>query len=58
MAKDPICGMNVDEKKAVATSEYQGKIYYFCAAGCKNSFDANPQKYLKVGGMTGHGIHH
>lgn len=58
MAKDPVCGMDVNEKKAVASSEYQGKIYYFCAVGCKKSFDANPQKFLKGGGMAGHGIHH
>ncbi len=47
MAKDPVCGMNVDEKKATATSQYKGKTYYFCAPGCKKAFDANPEKYLK-----------
>jgi YHS domain-containing protein len=29
MAKDPVCGMTVDEKKAAAKSEYMGKTYYF-----------------------------
>ena len=33
MAKDPVCGMDVDEKKAAATSEYKKKNYYFCAKG-------------------------
>jgi len=47
MAKDPVCGMEVDEKKASATSEYEGKTYYFCAPGCKKAFDENPEKYLK-----------
>jgi len=47
MAKDPVCGMEVDEKKAAAKSEYMGKTYYFCALGCKKAFDENPQKYLK-----------
>ena len=46
-AKDPVCGMMVDEKKAAATSEYQGKKYHFCAKGCKVAFDQNPQKYVK-----------
>jgi YHS domain-containing protein len=46
MAKDPVCGMSVDEKKALATSQYKGKTYYFCAEACKKSFDANPEKYL------------
>jgi Cu+-exporting ATPase len=47
MAKDPVCGMRIDEKKAAATSQYRGKTYYFCSPGCKKSFDANPEKYLK-----------
>lgn len=55
MAKDPVCGMDVDEKKAPAKSVYQGKAYYFCAPGCKKAFDANPQKYLKTGGMASQG---
>ncbi len=47
MAKDPVCGMEVDEKKAAAKSEHMGKTYYFCALGCKKAFDENPKKYLK-----------
>ena len=46
MAIDPVCRMEVDETKAVATSEYKGKKYYFCAAGCKKAFDQSPEKYL------------
>ena len=47
-AKDPICGMDVDEKRAAAagrTSEYKGMTYYFCSDGCKKQFDANPGKF-------------
>lgn len=59
MTKDPVCGMEVDMSKAAATSIYQGKTYYFCALGCKKSFDANPAKYISgkgemKGGMHGH----
>ena len=35
MAIDPVCKMEVQETKAAATSEYKGKKYYFCAAGCR-----------------------
>ncbi len=49
MAKDLVCGMEVDEKKAPAKSEYMGRTYYFCAPGCKRAFDANPAKYIKGG---------
>ena len=44
MEKDPVCGMQVDPKKAAGTSEYQGKTWYFCSAGCKRKFDQNPEQ--------------
>jgi YHS domain-containing protein len=59
MAIDPVCGMTVDEKKAAATSVYNGVTYYFCAKGCKVQFDKNPEKFLSAkpgehGGMMKH----
>ncbi len=47
MVKDPVCNMDIDEKKAAATTIYKGKTYYFCAIGCKEKFDSEPEKYLK-----------
>jgi P-type Cu+ transporter len=38
--------MTVEEQEAAATSDYQGTTYYFCATGCKESFDEDPEKYL------------
>ena len=46
MVIDPVCKMEIEESTAVATSEYKGKKYYFCATGCKKAFDADPEKYL------------
>jgi len=37
----------VDPAKAAATSDYEGKTYYFCAKVCKTKFDANPKQYVK-----------
>lgn len=59
MAKDPVCGMMVDETRAAGKSEYGGKKYYFCAEGCKAAFDKDPKRYLReakeeMGGMHGH----
>ena len=48
MAKDPICGMMVDEKKAKIKTDYKGKTYYFCASSCKMTFDKNPAKYASA----------
>lgn len=60
MAIDPVCGMQVDESSAQWTSEYKGKTYYFCAPGCKNSFDKDPEKYVGEGdqGQAQSGHHH
>ncbi|MGA7792475.1 MAG: heavy metal translocating P-type ATPase [Candidatus Acidiferrales bacterium] len=46
MEKDPVCGMTVDPSRAKATHEHAGKMYYFCCAGCKAKFSADPAKYL------------
>lgn len=45
MTKDPVCGMQVDENKAPATSTHEGKKYSFCGQECKNKFDREPQRY-------------
>jgi len=46
-AVDPVCGMKVDP----ATSRFQhflrGRNYYFCSAGCRSKFAADPAKYLE-----------
>jgi len=47
MAKDPVCGMNVDEKTAKFKSEHMDKSYYFCNQSCKTTFDKNPMKYAR-----------
>ncbi|HET8857091.1 MAG TPA: heavy metal translocating P-type ATPase [Nitrososphaeraceae archaeon] len=44
MAKDPVCGMVVDEKTAI-TAEIEGRQFYFCSSNCLNTF-ANPEKEL------------
>jgi YHS domain-containing protein len=57
MAKDPVCGMEVEEAKAAAKTEYMGVTYYFCAPGCKAAFDRDPEKYVgkEHGTHGGHG---
>lgn len=47
MAKDPVCGMDVDEATAEHKAEHKGKTYYFCAPACKASFEENPEKYVE-----------
>jgi len=47
MAKDPVCGMDIDEKTAAGTAAYKGKTYYFCNLSCKARFDKEPEQYAK-----------
>jgi xanthine dehydrogenase accessory factor len=45
-ARDPICGMSVDVAAARYKSDFDDTVYYFCCAGCKQTFDRQPQKYV------------
>ena len=58
MAKDPVCGMDIDPKTAAGNSEYQGQTYYFCSPGCKKAFDKEPGKYVKTPSHGGEHAHH
>lgn len=46
MAKDPVCGMDVDPHTAKFRADHGGRTYYFCAAGCRTKFIADPERYL------------
>jgi Cu+-exporting ATPase len=43
---DPVCGMTVDPHTAKLRADHHGHTYYFCSAGCRTKFIADPQKYL------------
>ena len=51
--EDPVCGMRVNRRSTSLASSHEGKIYYFCAGGCKKAFEENPNKYLKPKGLFG-----
>ena len=46
LVRDPVCGMSVDGGDAKYRSFQKGETYYFCSAGCKQTFDEDPSKYL------------
>jgi uncharacterized membrane protein YraQ (UPF0718 family)/YHS domain-containing protein len=52
---DPVCGMSVDPARAEYRSSRNGETYYFCSAGCKETFDKDPGKYLAEPRMGSHG---
>ena len=45
-AVDPVCGMTVEVTPRSLRYEYDGTTYYFCGAGCRQAFAADPAKYL------------
>jgi P-type Cu+ transporter len=45
---DPVCGMTVDIATAKHITEHRHQSFYFCSAGCKTKFRANPAMYLDV----------
>lgn len=45
-AIDPVCKMEVDVAGAKWISEYNGGTYYFCAPGCRTTFDKDPESFL------------
>lgn len=49
MAKDPVCGMQVDPDKTVYLSIYQVQTHYFCSEVCKSMFDREPPKFIGAG---------
>jgi Cu+-exporting ATPase len=57
-ATDPVCGMSVDTATAEYRSFRDGKAYYFCSAGCKESFDKNPARYVTADPKGDHEAHH
>lgn len=46
MAKDPICGMYVEEKPSALRQDLDGIPYYFCCKSCMHEFTA-PEKELE-----------
>ncbi len=45
-AVDPVCGMRVDIAQARHVTQHDGQPRYFCSAGCRTKFEADPQRYL------------
>ncbi|MCB1885610.1 MAG: heavy metal translocating P-type ATPase, partial [Geminicoccaceae bacterium] len=45
-ATDPVCGMTVDPATAKHRARHEGQELFFCSAGCKAKFEADPAAYL------------
>ncbi len=45
LVHDIVCGMRMAASEAPEKVEKKGETFYFCGAGCKQSFMKNPDKY-------------
>src|ERR1700689_3619335 len=43
---DPVCGMSVDPATAKHKADHAGVTHYFCSAGCRGKFVADPARFL------------
>jgi P-type Cu+ transporter len=44
--KDPVCGMDVNPQTTPYKTTHNGDLQYFCSAGCRTKFLADPAKFL------------
>jgi len=49
IAKDPVCGMEVDTTTSQLFLEHDGTTYWFRGKGCMLEFQDDPDKYLDPG---------
>ena len=52
VAIDPVCGMQVDMLSAKHRAEHDGNTFYFCSAGCRVKFIADPAAYLNKSSLN------
>jgi YHS domain-containing protein len=46
---DPVCGMTFPRTEAAASSEREGRTYYFCVEACRDLFGKDPAHFLRQG---------
>ena len=47
-AVDPVCGMTVMPGASGLPFEHDRRTYYFCCAGCRRTFEEDPDSYIKA----------
>ena len=45
VARDPVCGMELDRSATAALRQVNGRTYSFCSHDCAVAFDADPNRY-------------
>jgi xanthine dehydrogenase accessory factor len=48
VARDPVCGMDVEPATAEYRLERDGRTWYFCCSGCRSAFERDPSAYAAL----------
>jgi len=57
-ATDPVCGMTVDPTATRHVAEHEGRRSFFCSAGCRERFLAEPARFAARPAAPAGGAHH
>jgi xanthine dehydrogenase accessory factor len=52
LVTDPVCGMSVDPATSHHHADHGGERHWFCAAGCRAAFEADPESFLSKPSST------
>lgn len=42
---DPVCGMPLGTATTLISTEYRGRMFFFCSTSCRDTFTASPSEY-------------
>ncbi len=45
MARDPVCGMEVEDTEGAFRVVHEGRTYLFCSESCRKRFEESPQDF-------------
>ena len=48
MAIDPVCGMEIDERKPEFQTQFAGRKYFFCSEECRKEFENQPEEFVET----------
>jgi len=54
-AKDPVCGMQVEQTAAPASAVHDGQRYYFCSDHCQARFTADATRHTSTAAIAAEG---
>ena len=48
MARDPVCGMDVDEQNSTIQVDFESRTFHFCSEECKEVFQTKSGPYANA----------